>query len=168
MAPRCSGYHYWTTSFNKAWTQVLRRFKSCPRLVEDSRWWGSLTMFPAGNKPKRISSVNNTTKTIHQHHQSEVNQINQQKLQIHTWTVIRVFWRIMCCMVRIFVICIETQIKNNLTDQNRVLQNLEQSWWLQPLKTDSSWYIMQIWLPKIFESYKYKYKLPWTLKTNPS
>ena len=28
-SPCCSGYHYCTTSFNKAWTQVLRRFKSC-------------------------------------------------------------------------------------------------------------------------------------------
>ena len=40
----CSGYHYCTTSFNKAWTQVLHRFKSCLRHVRDSRWWGSLTM----------------------------------------------------------------------------------------------------------------------------
>ena len=61
----CSGYHYCTTSFNKAWTQVLRRFKSCSRRVGDSRWWGSLTVVPAGNKAKRLSSVNHTTKTIH-------------------------------------------------------------------------------------------------------
>ena len=61
----CSGYHYCTTSFNKAWTQVLRRFKPCSRRVGDSRWWGSLTMVPAGNKAKRLSSVNHTTKTIH-------------------------------------------------------------------------------------------------------
>ena len=46
----CSGYHNCTTSFIKAWTQVLRRFKSCSRRVGDSRWWGSLTMVPAGNK----------------------------------------------------------------------------------------------------------------------
>ena len=44
MARWCSGYHYCTTSFNKAWTQVLRRFKSCSPRVGDSRWWGSLTM----------------------------------------------------------------------------------------------------------------------------
>ena len=31
-------------------TQVLRRFKPCSRSVGDSRWWGSLTMVPAGNK----------------------------------------------------------------------------------------------------------------------
>ena len=44
------GYQHCTTSFIKAWTQVLRRFKSCSRRVGDSRWWGSLTMVPAENK----------------------------------------------------------------------------------------------------------------------
>ena len=34
----CSGYHYCTTSFNKAWTQVLHRFKSCLWRVRDLRW----------------------------------------------------------------------------------------------------------------------------------
>ena len=47
---RCSGYHYCTTSFIKARTQALRRFKPCSWRVGDSRWWGSLTMVPAGNK----------------------------------------------------------------------------------------------------------------------
>ena len=51
-----------------AWTQVLRRFKSCSWRVRDSRWWESLTMAPAGNKAKGLSSVNHTTKTIHYHH----------------------------------------------------------------------------------------------------
>ena len=68
VAPWCSGYHYCTTSFNKAWTQVLRRFKPCSRRVGDSRWWGSLTMVPAGNKANRLSSVNHTTETIHYLH----------------------------------------------------------------------------------------------------
>ena len=45
-------------------TQVLRRFKPCSQRVGDSWWWGSLTMVPAGNQAKRLSSVNNTTKTI--------------------------------------------------------------------------------------------------------
>ena len=66
--PWSSGYHYCTTSFNKAWTQVVRKFKSCSRRVGDLRWWGSLTMVPAANKAKRLSSVNHTTKTIHHHH----------------------------------------------------------------------------------------------------
>ena len=30
--------------------RFLRRFKSCSWRVGDSRWWGSLTMVPAGNK----------------------------------------------------------------------------------------------------------------------
>ena len=34
--PWCSGYHYHTTSFDKAW--------SCSRRVGDSRLWGSLAM----------------------------------------------------------------------------------------------------------------------------
>ena len=68
----CSDYHYCITSFNKAWTQVLCRFKSCSRHVGDSRWWGSLTMVPTGNKAKCLSSVNHTTKTIHQHHHHQV------------------------------------------------------------------------------------------------
>ena len=51
----CNGYHYCTTSFNKAWTQVLRRFKSCSRRVGNLRWWRSLAMIPAGNKAKRLN-----------------------------------------------------------------------------------------------------------------
>ena len=47
---RCSSYHYCTTSFNKAWTQVLHRFKSCLLHVRDLWWWGSLTMVPARNE----------------------------------------------------------------------------------------------------------------------
>ena len=68
LAPRCSGYHYYTTLLDKAWTQVLRRFKSYSRRVRNSRWWGSLTMVPAGNEVKRLSSVNHATKTILHHH----------------------------------------------------------------------------------------------------
>ena len=54
VVARCSGYHYCTTSFNKAWTQVLYMFKSCSQRVRDSRWWGSLTMVSARNKAKRF------------------------------------------------------------------------------------------------------------------
>ena len=71
MAPWCSGYHYFTTSFNKAWTQVLRRFKFCSWRVGDSRWWESLTVVLAGNKAKRLSTIIHTTKTIH-HHQAGI------------------------------------------------------------------------------------------------
>ena len=63
FTPWCSGYHYCTTSFSKVWTQVLRRFSSCSRRVGDSRWWRSLTMAPAGNEAKCLSSVNHTTHT---------------------------------------------------------------------------------------------------------
>ena len=62
VAPWCRSYRYCTTSFSKAWTQVLGRFKSCSRHVGA---WGSLTMVPAGIKAKRLSSINHATKTIH-------------------------------------------------------------------------------------------------------
>ena len=68
VVPWCRGYHYCTSSFSETWIQVLRRFKSCSRRVGDWRWWGSLTMVPAGNKTKHILSVNHTTKIIHHHH----------------------------------------------------------------------------------------------------
>ena len=55
LALWCSGYHYCTMSFNKAWTQVLHRFKSCLWHVGDLWWWVSLTMVPAGNKTKQFS-----------------------------------------------------------------------------------------------------------------
>ena len=34
VTPWCSGYHYCTMSFNKAWTQVLHRFESWSQHVE--------------------------------------------------------------------------------------------------------------------------------------
>ena len=69
MAPWCSGYHHCTTSFNKAWTQVLSRSKSCLRRVGDSQWWESLTVVSTGNG--QTSSVSNhTKKAIYHHHQA--------------------------------------------------------------------------------------------------
>ena len=69
VAPWCSDYHYCITSFNKAWTQVLHMFKCCSWRVRDLQCWRFLAMVPAGNKAKRLSSVNHTTKTIyHLHH----------------------------------------------------------------------------------------------------
>ena len=67
VAPWCSGYYYCTISFNKAWTLVLRRFKSYSRRVGDSRWWGTLTMVPAGNKAKpfRHSTIPQNNSSIH-------------------------------------------------------------------------------------------------------
>ena len=65
-------------------TQVLRRFKSCSRRVGDSRWWGSLTVVQTGNKIKRLSSVNHTTKTNyhHNHHHHHHNAIRNFKHRI--------------------------------------------------------------------------------------
>ena len=72
VVPWYSAYHYCTSSFNNVWTQALRRFKSCLGRVGDSRWWGSLTMVPTGNKAKCLSSVNHTTETIHHHQTSQM------------------------------------------------------------------------------------------------
>ena len=38
MSSQCSIYHYCTTSFNRAWTQVLRRFKSCLWCAKGLPW----------------------------------------------------------------------------------------------------------------------------------
>ena len=49
--------------------ELLIQFpETCSQRVRDSRWWGSLTMVLVGNKVKRLSSVNHTTKTMHHHH----------------------------------------------------------------------------------------------------
>ena len=88
VAPWCSAHHYLTTSFNKAWTQILRRFKSCLRRVRDSRWWGSLTMVRAGNKAKRLSSVNHITETIHHLHRifsHEIYEVGRSVLVSTVW-----------------------------------------------------------------------------------
>ena len=59
--------------------KVLRRFKSCTQSVRDSRWWGSLVMVPAGNKAKRLPSVNHITKTIHHHHNNPFTETDRAK-----------------------------------------------------------------------------------------
>ena len=57
---RCSGYRCSTTSFkNSGFAKV--------QILLAARW-GSLTIILAGNKAKRLSSVNHTTKSIHHHH----------------------------------------------------------------------------------------------------
>ena len=81
VSPWCSGYHHRTTSFNKAWTQDLCRFKCYFWRVRDLKWWGSLTMVLAGNKAKHLSPVNHTTKTTH-HQQPIFSTIMQTEL---TW-----------------------------------------------------------------------------------
>ena len=48
-------------------TKIRRKHDRSQR-VGDSRWWEFLTVAPAGNKAKRISSANHTTKAIHHHH----------------------------------------------------------------------------------------------------
>ena len=72
MALWCSGYHYYTALFNKVelWS-CAGLSKSCWWHVGYLQWWESLTVVPARNKAKRLSSVNHITKTIHHLHYSE-------------------------------------------------------------------------------------------------
>ena len=66
-APWCSGHRL--HNFIQQ-NQVLPRFKSCWWRVENLWWWESMTMAPAGNKVKLLSSVNHSITTIlHHHHQ---------------------------------------------------------------------------------------------------
>ena len=59
----CSVYHYYcTTSFIKAWNQVLSRLKFCSRRVGDSPGWGPLMMVPSKSEAKRLLLDNHTTK----------------------------------------------------------------------------------------------------------
>ena len=58
-----AAYHFGSlTLFIKAWIDVLLKFKSCSQRVGDLRWWRSLTIVPAGNKAKCLSSVNHFAK----------------------------------------------------------------------------------------------------------
>ena len=65
MASWCSGYDYCTSK------PVLRFYAgsdSACGVSEICNGEGSLTMVPAGNKTKRLSLLNHTTKTIHHYH----------------------------------------------------------------------------------------------------
>ena len=93
LTPSCSGYHYCTTLFNLAWTQVLRRLKTCSRCVRHLRWGRSLTMTTAGNTTGLLSSVTHTTKTNH-HHQSPhksihyIRKLRNDRLRLISFTVL--------------------------------------------------------------------------------
>ena len=84
---RCSGYHYCTSPFNKAWTQVLLSFQSCLQRDGDSQCWESLAMVSTISKVKHLSSVNHTTKTIH-YQKCYKNNYAQSKIQ---WTTTESF-----------------------------------------------------------------------------
>ena len=60
-----SGYHYCTASFNKIWTEVLRRFKLCSRCVRGLGWWEPPTMVPPRNKAWHLSSVTHSINFIY-------------------------------------------------------------------------------------------------------
>ena len=61
-----------TAQFQPSRNSGSAQVRTCSQHVRDSRWWGSLTMAPAGNKAKGLSLVNHTTKKFiiidHHHH----------------------------------------------------------------------------------------------------
>ena len=71
VVPSCSGYHYCTVSFNKAWTQALRMFACSANLLKACQSFAMVRIFdmvPVGYKAKPLSSVSYTTRTFHHHH----------------------------------------------------------------------------------------------------
>ena len=117
LAPWSIGYHYCTTSFNKVRTQVLRRFKSCSRRFGDSRWWGSLTKVPAGNKAKRLSSVNHNTKTIHPLCDlfQYIHYVTCSSIHYVTYSNISIMWLIPICALCDLFQCIHYVTYSNIS-----------------------------------------------------
>ena len=84
----CSCYHYCTTSFNKAWTQALRRFKSCS-LMSEIRDGEDLWQWSEMLNAFSLSSVNHTAKTIHHHHHHHHHHHYHHH---HDWTLSKYIW----------------------------------------------------------------------------
>ena len=53
-------------------TNDVLLLESCCRRIGDLRWQGSLSMVPLENNAKRLSSVNDTTKTIRHYYHHEL------------------------------------------------------------------------------------------------
>ena len=74
---------------------LLCRFRSCLWFIRDLQWWGSLTMFPAGNKAKLPSSVNKLCSIRPLHHNASscsnlMTQFNERKVYKEIRTITRV------------------------------------------------------------------------------
>ena len=87
----CSGHHYCTASFNKAWTQVQILLVR----IRDLRWWESLAMVPAWNKATHVLSVNPSAKTIHHYHHHHHHH-HPPRVMCHT--VIIFTWNYFCIL----------------------------------------------------------------------
>ena len=80
---RCHGVVVFTTAQLHS-TKPKLRFCTCLWRVRDSRWWGSLTVVPAGKKAKCLSLVNHTTKLmLYHHHHHHHHQVKKKKLIWH-------------------------------------------------------------------------------------
>ena len=80
----CSGYHFWTTSFNKVST--LCRFKPCSWR---HLWqWSWLEI-----KCNRLSSVNHSAEAIH-HHQIMLKMVEREFLSFY----LSLIWKFVCSL----------------------------------------------------------------------
>ena len=64
----CSVCHYWTSSFNNAWSRVLRISKSFLQSVGCLWWWVPLSVVLAWNDPARLTLVHHFVEAISHHH----------------------------------------------------------------------------------------------------
>ena len=62
----------------------------CLLCIRNLWWWGSLTVVPAADKAKCLSSVNHTTKTIHLHHHHSV-LINPIGKGVQSWSMENIY-----------------------------------------------------------------------------
>ena len=56
-----SGYHYYNTSFNKVWTQLLRRFKSAQVARGMSKIWDSEDLWQWTRSEIRLNALSHST-----------------------------------------------------------------------------------------------------------
>ena len=70
-------------SLNSGFAQVQTYLQH----VGDLRWWESLTLVLAGNKAKRLSSVNHTTKTIQSSKSEKSQHIHMKQITLPSTTL---------------------------------------------------------------------------------
>ena len=87
---RLRGPHYYKISVNKAWTQVLSRFKSWTQNGWHMQWWESLTKASASNKAERLSLFNHSLETnYHYYHYQEAGWRNWSSHSEALWKLSR-------------------------------------------------------------------------------
>ena len=88
-------HHRESLTCRKQDLNLLRRFRSCLWFIRDLQWWGSLTMFPTGNKAKPLLSVNKLCSIRPLHHNASscsnlMTQFSERKVYKEIRTTTRV------------------------------------------------------------------------------